>query len=568
MIAIATELPPPPAPAPPAPDFPVTWDDPADARLAWTFDKVHWPDPMPPLVFAVAGAALARGLTRASQAQERPIAAIRVRHINTYRYQAIVPVEAPPEEVALYGVRAAGQLRADMGRLGERWSDEWMPEIQAHLAYWEGFDLAGAAPPALLSHLDATLERITRLWEIHFLLAAPMYAAIRQFGALYQEIFEGQSVLDAYRLLQGFPNKTMETGQALWQLSRRLPASPVVLAAFAGLPAAEVIPALERSPEGRAFLADLRAYLDAYGRRGDSWSLDTPSWIEDPRPVITSLKEYITQPDRPLLDELAVAAEEREALITTARARLQGYPRPVLHEFEFLLKAAQVATVLSEDHNFWIDFRSMYEVRRVFLECGRRLTAAGALDQPDDIFYLTIDEVRADLVRTGRRPRQALVAARRAEIAHFREVTPPPVLGTRPPQQGKHDALGRAWANFAGTEKPTGQEPGILRGTGGSPGCVRGPAKIVRSPADAGKLRPGDILVAPATTPSWTPLFVTAAAVVTDTGGILSHCAVVAREYRIPAVVGAPGATDLLADGQMVEVDGRSGLVRVVVPAS
>jgi pyruvate,water dikinase len=142
------------------------------------------------------------------------------------------------------------------------------------------------------------------------------------------------------------------------------------------------------------------------------------------------------------------------------------------------------------------------------------------------------------------------------------------VLGTRPPQQGKHDALGRAWANFAGTEKPTGQEPGILRGTGGSPGCVRGPAKIVRSPADAGKLRPGDILVAPATTPSWTPLFVTAAAVVTDTGGILSHCAVVAREYRIPAVVGAPGATDLLADGQMVEVDGRSGLVRVVVPAS
>jgi pyruvate,water dikinase len=568
MIATASQSPPTPAPELPVPDFPVTWDDPADARLAWTFDKVHWPDPMPPLVFAVAGEALARGLTRASQAQERPIQAIRVRHINTYRYQAIVPVEAAPEDLAMYGVRAAGQLRADMARLGELWSDEWMPEIQAHLAYWESFDLAGAAPPALLRHLDATLERITRLWEIHFLLAAPMYAAIRQFGALYQEIFEGQSVLDAYRLLQGFPNKTMETGQALWQLSRRLPASPAVLAIFAGQPASAVIPALERVPESRAFLADLHAYLDEYGRRGDSWSLDTSSWIEDPRPVITSLKEYITQPDRPLLDELAVAAQEREELIAAARARLQGYPRPVLHEFEFLLKAAQVATVLSEDHNFWIDFRSMYEVRRVFMECGRRLVAAGALDQPDDIFYLTLAEVRANLVAPTRQVCRARVATRCAEIARFRAVTPPPVLGTRPPKQGKHDALGRAWANFAGTERPTAQEPGTLRGTGGSPGCVRGPAKIVRTPADAAKLRPGDILVAPATTPSWTPLFVTAAAVVTDTGGILSHCAVVAREYRIPAVVGAPGATDLLADGQMVEVDGRTGLVRVVDLAS
>jgi pyruvate,water dikinase len=566
MIATASQSPPIPATAAILPDFPVMWDDPADARLAWTFDRVHWPDPMPPLVFAVAGEALARGLTRASQAQERPIQAIHVRHINTYRYQAIVPVAATPEELAMFGVRAAGQLRADMARLGELWADEWLPEILEHVAYWEGFDLAGAAPPALLRHLDVTMERITRLWEIHFLLAAPMYAAIRQFGALYQEIFEGQSVLDAYRLLQGFPNKTMETGQALWQLSRRVLASPAVLIAFAGQPAAAVIPALERSPEGRTFLAELNAYLDVYGRRGDSWSLDTPAWIEDPRPVITSLKEYIAQPDRPLLDELAVAAQEREALIAAARARLQGYPRPVLHEFEFLLKAAQIATVLSEDHNFWIDFRSMYEVRRVFIECGRRLVAAGALDQPADIFYLTLAEVRASLTRSGGRSRQTLVAARRAEIGRFRAVAPPPVLGTPPPKQGKHDALGRAWANFAGTTQPGAQEPGILRGTGGSPGCVRGPAKIVRTPADAGKLRPGDILVAPATTPSWTPLFVTAAAVVTDTGGILSHCAVVAREYRIPAVVGAPGATDLLSDGQMVEVDGRTGLVRVVSP--
>jgi pyruvate,water dikinase len=93
---------------------------------------------------------------------------------------------------------------------------------------------------------------------------------------------------------------------------------------------------------------------------------------------------------------------------------------------------------------------------------------------------------------------------------------------------------------------------------------VRGPAKVVRSLAEAAKLRPGDVLVAETTAPPWTPLFATAAAIVTDTGGVLSHCAVVAREYHIPAVVGTGKATARLRDGQIVEVDGGAGVVRVV----
>ena len=93
---------------------------------------------------------------------------------------------------------------------------------------------------------------------------------------------------------------------------------------------------------------------------------------------------------------------------------------------------------------------------------------------------------------------------------------------------------------------------------------MRGVAKVVRSLAEADKLKPGDILIAETTAPPWTPLFATVAAVVTDTGGILSHSAVVAREYRIPAVVGAFNATGTLSDGQMVEVDGDQGVVRII----
>jgi pyruvate,water dikinase len=101
-------------------------------------------------------------------------------------------------------------------------------------------------------------------------------------------------------------------------------------------------------------------------------------------------------------------------------------------------------------------------------------------------------------------------------------------------------------------------------GHAGSPGKARGRARLVRSLADAGKLGAGDVLVAEATAPPWTPLFATAAAIVTDAGGVLSHCAVVAREYRVPAVVGTGRATAVIQDGDLLEVDGDAGLVRII----
>ncbi len=123
--------------------------------------------------------------------------------------------------------------------------------------------------------------------------------------------------------------------------------------------------------------------------------------------------------------------------------------------------------------------------------------------------------------------------------------------------------MGRFFGKFFGGPPPASEAPSVLRGNAGSPGKVRGPAKVARSLAEATKLRQGDVLVAETTAPPWTPLFATAAAIVTDTGGILSHCAVVAREYRIPAVVGTGRATAEIRDGQILEVDGDAGLVRI-----
>jgi pyruvate,water dikinase len=158
---------------------------------------------------------------------------------------------------------------------------------------------------------------------------------------------------------------------------------------------------------------------------------------------------------------------------------------------------------------------------------------------------------------------RSLVAERRASIARARLVMAPRALGIVPDGPMPADPVALAFGKFFGAPPPSTTEPGVLRGHPGSPGRAHGPAKVIRSLAEAAKLRPGDVLIAESTASSWTPLFATVAAVVTDTGGVLSHCAVVAREYGVPAVVGTATATEQIHDGQLLEVDGDAGLVRI-----
>src|SRR5581483_8972076 len=179
------------------------------------------------------------------------------------------------------------------------------------------------------------------------------------------------------------------------------------------------------------------------------------------------------QPDRDLAAERAALVAERERLVAATRERLHGYPRPVVEQFESLLKAAQAATVLSEEHGFWIDFSATYEVRLVVLEVGRRFAAAGVLDQPEDVFYLSLDEIRETGARLPRLDRRALVAEQRAELKRFAAITPPPVLGTPPAGPPPQDPIGRAIVKmFGGGPPPASDVPTELRGSAGSPGKV------------------------------------------------------------------------------------------------
>ncbi len=394
------------------PTFPVTWNDPQEAGYFWFFDRMHAPEPAPPADAEFFRCAYDHGITAAAAAYELPLRAI-TRRINTYMYLAQVPLAVPPDDAEARGQRIANRLDEAMAGLGRRWRSEFLPEIQQHLAEWEAFDAANAPLPKLLTQFAESITRTERLYEIHMLIWYPMMTAISSFDDLYRDLF-GQNELGdafgAYRLLQGIENKTVEGGHALWRLGRRAVGLPTVRAVLEERAAADVPAALEQTPEGRDFLADLGRYLAAWGQRGDRWGWSYPTWIEDPTPVIKNLKDYVAQPDRDLDAELAALAAERERLVVAVRERLRGYPRPVTERFEFLLAAAQQANVLTEDHTFWIDFRCMCQVRRVYLELGRRLAAAGVLDQPDDVFLLTPDEVRTTAEALPRMDRRRLAA--------------------------------------------------------------------------------------------------------------------------------------------------------------
>jgi pyruvate,water dikinase len=197
-------------------------------------------------------------------------------------------------------------------------------------------------------------------------------------------------------------------------------------------------------------------------------------------------------------------------------------------------------------------------LRRLLRELGRRLVAAQALQESEDIFWLKADEVRAAVARMQNGQAvdnlAELVAQRKATHQALRRLNPPPMLPPRKRYLGINMAAFTPATDDSHTEK-------TLKGIGASAGCVTAPACVLHGPEDFDQMKPGAVLVAGTTTPAWTPLFAMASAVVTDIGGPLSHGSIVAREYGIPAVLGTGVATRRIRSGQMITVDGDHGVV-------
>lgn len=548
----------------PIPDnFPIVWTNPADEALFWVQDRLHFPDPMTPLEFSCIQI-LDEGINAGANTYEVPFRTVN-QHWNSYYYMATAPVDIPPEAAEAQAQRSEEKIREAMTNLHDLWEQTWLPEVKASLAQWETFPLETAATPDLVAHLEDTERCLLRNFEIHFELFIPMMLAISQFADLYQDVFEEPNPLAAYELLSGLESKTTESGNLLWELSRQALADSRVADIVRNTEASAVMAALHANEAAQPFLESLNAYLEQHGQRGDKMRLKFPYWIEDPTPVIATLKSHMAQPDRDLDAERVALQQHREARVAEVRERIKNYPQPMIDEFEFLLQTAQIGYKLKEDHTYWVDFKVYYQVRRLFLELGRRLVAANVIDAVEHVFYLYLAELKETLRHLETNPNQrALVAERMAIEAQFARQTPPANLGTLPDGPPPDNPVVEMFHKMEGDEPVRSDKAGQLIGSAGSPGKVQGPAKVIRTLADAGKLAPGDILVAESTAPPWTPLFTTVSAIVTDSGGILSHSAVIAREYRLPAVVGTGFATELIQDGQWLDVDGDTGIVQII----
>jgi pyruvate,water dikinase len=236
------------------------------------------------------------------------------------------------------------------------------------------------------------------------------------------------------------------------------------------------------------------------------------------------------------------------------RARLLDKPHE-LARFERLLDLGRRIGPITEIHNYWIDRAAQAHVRSFALRVGKRLLREGVIERPGDILFLT----RAEMPNLLLHPedRRVMVAERRATHERQKARQPPKYVGKAP------EAPTGPADRFDGA-KVDSTEEGVLKGTGASAGIVRGVARVVLTSVEFDRIMPGDIIVCPSSNPSWVPVFTIAGGLVTNTGGVLSHAAVVAREFGLPAVVGVANATTTIRDGQQLEIDGVAGTVRLL----
>jgi len=345
-------------------------------------------------------------------------------------------------------------------------------------------------------------------------------------------------------VLRGLPfNPTTEMDLALWTLSRRVRADAVARAALAERSPEELSAAYRAGALPPLLQRELAAFLERYGHRAVAEiDLGLPRWSEDPAHLLGAIANYQRLADDALAPDAQFArgAREAESMVGTLAARVHGPERALVRA---LLRRVRALSGVREAPKFHA-IRVFARGRAMLAPVGTELAATGRIDSPDDIWFLTLPELRRAVAGEDTRE---IVSGRRAEYRRERGRRHIPRI-----------LLSDGTDAEAAYISPAAD--GAIRGTPASPGVAQGTARVILSPVGA-RLEPGEVLVAPSTDPGWTPLFLTASALVMEMGGMMSHGAVVAREYGIPAVVGVPDATGRIATGARLTVDGSAGTV-------
>jgi pyruvate,water dikinase len=549
-----------------------------------TYDPIHEPEPLTPLVGTIWSYWHQQGYVHAAERTSLPPSKGCSVRMSPNGYMALSENPAPtPEEMGQRGAQFGKFMGPFLERFEGLWGDfrhkgkvgDYLRELQGHLARLGSYDLETwtfdlakykaklekLIDNDLYDHFQDTAETGRRLWEIHFEVMYVVFSIYMTFEGTTMELFGFADTDPRFqKLIQGFDNHVYDCDRRLWHLAH-LAVGLGLSDTFTSLPETAVIPRLKQTDNGRKWVSQLDEFLLVDGIRcANPFDYYKVRWSEDPSAVVAIVRDYIR---KGLIDydaERRKIVDEREKTVAETMAKV---PEARKQEFRSLLKLAQIAYCWNEDHNYWIEQAGGSTMRPVILEMGKRLHKGGAIAEPNDIFFINWEELRATFALgvLGKYDFRDFVAQRKAVWKAAFAKVPPKVTGdwvreeVRDPIYIKIFGLGPMAVPVEKVD---------VFGYPGAPGVVEGIARVITAIDNIGSVETGAILVTGATGPAWTPVFSRIKGVVTDHGGALTHAAIVSREYGIPAVVGTGDATIKIKDGQRIRVDGNRGLVSIL----
>jgi pyruvate,water dikinase len=566
-----------------------------EERTFWFQDSVHWPKPLPPwdaTFFEYAMATLSQYNTRHYLT---PAAlGIDYRILHGYGYLAPVAVADPAEVEA-----RAAQFLERAGFYFSNWEAlyaKWLAKIRLLVGEIEQIRFAtlpekediaviteghgtGSGLALVRSYRDL-LDLCLKLWMHHFEFLNLGYAAYLDFFTFCKQAFPGIPEQAIARMVAGIEVDLFRPDEELKGLAR-FAVELGVDGAFADAQRPE------RVEERLRATAEGRRWIDRWDEVSQPWfNFSSGSgfyhfdqiWIEHREIPFGFIRDYAARLRRgeDLARPLEQLHEERDRIASEYAELLPTDGDRAL--FDEKLSLSRVVFPYVENHNFYIEHWAHSMVWRKMRELGRLLVDAGFLDEEDDVFYLRRNEVPDvlwDLFSSwavGAPPRgpsrwPTEIERRKGILRALEQLPPPPALGS-PPEKVTEPFTIMLWGitqESIAQWLAAGDEPRAdLTGMPASPGVAEGPARVITSPAQIGQVQQGEVLVAPLTAPSWAPLFSKIKATVTDVGGIMSHAAIVCREYGLPAVTGTASSTRRIRTGQWIRVDGNSGTVTIL----
>ncbi len=546
---------------------PIEWASEDEKKLHYWLDDLHCPQPISPMWFDMGGWWLTCGYMyrRFGVPFGKDWVA---KTVTGYLMSAVVPRTAE-EEAGLWAYyNMVMPVYAD--KFLDWWKRRYLPEIERNFEYLDTFPMDTASLPELMILLEDARDIQERHWRLHWMLNLAQFQASITFESALVALVGEQHKPLVGRILVSDEDRNWDSVRALWEIKEDIKTSGRLRKVFDDHEtAAGVMQALATFDDGRALLKDIDAYKNEYGNKSMyAHEYIYPTWRENPTPIVEALRGYLLsdydyeRDVRQLRDNREAAIRELWALVpSTASAEDRD-------KLKTALDLALKMTPLTPDHHFYMDQGTYARVRLVLMGVGRKLVQLGALEQPDDIMFLRYEELRNLSANPTTSDARTLVRQRRAEREKAFALRPRLWAGTitdwsmhgEPYKQLLWD-----WPGIYERSKNAATQPaGSVKGLGASAGVYEGTARVVESAEQFDQVKKGEVLVCKMTSPAWVVLFTKIGGLVTDSGGALSHPAVVSREFGIPAVVGTRTGSQQIQTGQRVRVNGASGLVEIL----